>query len=165
MPLQQAVSGYTLWTVGNFLLLGIVCGLVGVALTRLMYAVEHFFGKLKIAKEFKPATWRRARLGAIGVIYVLGSRILLDRPKFIPFGQYPMPSFFGDGYRSAVRWHARAGVLWARRCPGVRWWRILLFLCAAKVVGTCLTLGSGGAGGVIAPSLFLGAVTGAQPLG
>ena len=38
---------------------------------------------------------------------------------------------------------------------------LLLFLCVAKVVGTTLTLGSGGSGGVIAPSLFLGATTGA----
>jgi CIC family chloride channel protein len=37
---------------------------------------------------------------------------------------------------------------------------VLLFLLVAKIVGTCLTLGSGGAGGVIAPSLFIGAVTG-----
>jgi CIC family chloride channel protein len=37
---------------------------------------------------------------------------------------------------------------------------ILAFLCLAKLIGTCLTLGSGGAGGVIAPSLFLGAVAG-----
>ncbi len=156
MPLQQAVSGYTLWTVGNFLLLGIVCGLVGVALTRLMYAVEHFFGKLKIAKEFKPAIGG-ALLGAIGVIYVLGSRILLDRPKFIPFGQYPMPSFYGDSY-GAVR--AMLGPAFYGQMPWGWLVGILLFLCAAKVIGTCLTLGSGGAGGVIAPSLFLGAVTG-----
>ena len=38
---------------------------------------------------------------------------------------------------------------------------MLLFLCLAKIAGTCLTLGSGGSGGVIAPSLFLGATTGA----
>ena len=34
-------------------------------------------------------------------------------------------------------------------------------LIVLKIVATCLTLGSGGSGGIIAPSLFLGAVTGA----
>ena len=71
MP-PQGINGYTLWTVGNFILLGIVCGLVGVALTRLMYGVEHFFGKLKIGKEWKPAMGG-AMLGVIGVMYVLAA--------------------------------------------------------------------------------------------
>src|SRR5205814_1088823 len=37
---------------------------------------------------------------------------------------------------------------------------LLAFLLVAKIVGTCLTIGSGGSGGIIAPALFLGAVTG-----
>jgi CIC family chloride channel protein len=37
---------------------------------------------------------------------------------------------------------------------------MLAVLCVVKVVATCLTLASGGSGGVIAPSLFLGAATG-----
>ena len=37
----------------------------------------------------------------------------------------------------------------------------LLFLMVAKLVATCLTIGSGGAGGVFAPSLFIGAMLGA----
>ena len=41
------------------------------------------------------------------------------------------------------------------------WILLLIFLCLAKIIGTCLTLGSGGSGGIIAPSLFLGATTGA----
>ena len=156
MP-AQGVTGYTLWTVGNFILLGIVCGLVGVALTRLMYGIEHFFGKLKIGKEWKPALGG-AMLGVMGVLYVLAGRLLIDRPKFIPFQQYPMPSFFGDGYGAvrAMLGPAFYGQMYHWQLLVV----ILVFLCIAKVVGTCLTLGSGGAGGVIAPSLFIGAVTG-----
>lgn len=36
----------------------------------------------------------------------------------------------------------------------------LFILMGAKLVSTCLTLGSGGAGGILCPSLFLGAVLG-----
>jgi CIC family chloride channel protein len=37
----------------------------------------------------------------------------------------------------------------------------LLLLALAKLIATCLTIGSGGAGGVFAPSLFIGAMLGA----
>ena len=37
---------------------------------------------------------------------------------------------------------------------------LLLLLCALKIVATCCTLGSGGSGGVFAPSLFMGATVG-----
>jgi CIC family chloride channel protein len=37
---------------------------------------------------------------------------------------------------------------------------LLGFLCVAKIIGTCLTLGSGGSGGVIAPCVFIGATAG-----
>ena len=39
-------------------------------------------------------------------------------------------------------------------------WLLLFFLIIAKVVATSVTLGSGGSGGVFAPSLFIGAVAG-----
>jgi CIC family chloride channel protein len=39
--------------------------------------------------------------------------------------------------------------------------RLLAILLAAKLVATSLTIGSGGSGGVFAPSLYLGAMTGA----
>jgi CIC family chloride channel protein len=39
-------------------------------------------------------------------------------------------------------------------------WHVLLALLAAKLVAVCITLASGGSGGVFAPSLFLGAMLG-----
>lgn len=151
-----AQGGYTLYHVGNFMLLGAACGLAGVALIRLMYATERAFARLPIKAWLKPAIGG-ALLGVIGVVYVLAAQQLFDRPKFIPFEQYPMPSFFGDGY-GAVQ-----SMLGPAFYGQAAWWVmavVLLFLCVAKILGTCLTLGSGGAGGVIAPSLFIGAVTG-----
>jgi CIC family chloride channel protein len=121
-----------------------------------MHTAERAFAAMKIKPWLKPAVGG-AMLGAIGVGYVFVSRILFDRPKFIPFEQYPMPSFFGDGY-GAVQ-----SMLGPAFYAQADWWLmagVLLFLCLAKIVGTCLTLGSGGAGGIIAPSLFIGAVTG-----
>ena len=39
--------------------------------------------------------------------------------------------------------------------------KVLCLLLVGKLLATCLTLGSGGSGGVFAPSLFLGAIVGA----
>ncbi len=39
-------------------------------------------------------------------------------------------------------------------------WTIMLALIGAKILATCLTLGSGNSGGIFAPSLYMGAVAG-----
>jgi CIC family chloride channel protein len=157
MPFEQSQRAYTLATAGNFLLLGIVCGVVGVGLTRLMYATERFFARLKMPTVLKPALGG-ALLGSIAIFYVIVfGRLLLDRAKFIPFEQYAMPAFFGDGYGAIQPMLSSS---FYAQMPWGWLLLILIFLCVAKLIGTCLTLASGGAGGVIAPSLFLGAVAG-----
>jgi len=144
--------------VGNFVLLGLLCGLVGVSLTRLMSTSEHFFASLKIPGPLKPALGG-ALMGMMGVVYIMVSHVLLNVPKPVPFATYPMPAFFSDGYgfieqllSPAYRAYGRGGgtILVLLGC-----------LCFMKLVATCLTLGSGGSGGVIAPSLFLGGTAGA----
>jgi CIC family chloride channel protein len=134
----------------SFVLLGLICGIVGVVQTRLMYFTEHRAAAIQLPKAVKPAVGGFL-LGLIGLVYILTFH------KIIPVEQYPMPAFYGDGY-GAVKQMLGPG-FYASHLP----WQLLLilgFFVIAKIVGTCLTLGSGGAGGVIAPSLFLGAVTG-----
>src|SRR5206468_3950246 len=97
MPGSAQISGFTLGHVGNVILLGLICGVAGAVTTRLMYRTEHMFGALKMPRWLKPALGG-GLLGVIGVTYVLFSWTILGRQKFIPFEQYPMPAFFGDGY-------------------------------------------------------------------
>ena len=146
--------------VGNFVVLGLICGLIGVALTRLMYKSEGWFNRIKIPAVFKPALGGTI-LGLLGVIYVVVfGWIVLGVPKPVPFHDYPMPAFFGDGYGFIEQLLSPA--YYASPTTGTERILILLaFLCGIKVIATCLTLGSGGSGGVIAPSLFLGATAGA----
>jgi CIC family chloride channel protein len=61
--------------------------------------------------------------------------------------------FFPEVYGTGL--HAVEGALWAR-FP----WEILLALLFAELVGNVATLGSGGSGGIFAPSLFMGAMLG-----
>ncbi len=138
--------------------LGLVCGLAGVTLTRGMYLSEERFHKLKIPRAVRPA-FGGALLGLIGVIYVVVfGWLMLGRSKPFEFGHYPMPALFGDGYGVVQQ---LLGPQVYKQFPLGQFALLLLFLCLAKIVGTCLTLSSGGAGGVIAPSLFLGSTTGA----
>jgi CIC family chloride channel protein len=146
--------------VGNFALLGLICGLVGLGLTRLMFKAEDEFSKIKIPTVLKPALGG-ALLGLLGMLYVfVFGRLVLHVTKPVPFSAYPMPAFFGDGYGFIEQ--LLSGHYYSSHGAAEEKLLILLAcLCAIKIVATCLTLGSGGSGGVIAPSLFLGATVGA----
>src|SRR5439155_4887706 len=157
MPGNLPATGFTLWHVGNVILLGAACGLAGAVTTLLMHRTEGFFGRLKTIPRWVRPALGGAILGAIGVGYVAFSWTVIGRVKFIPFEQYPMPAFFGDGY-GAVQ--PMLGPEFYQQMTWGLLTLVLLFLCVAKIIGSCLTLGSGGAGGIIAPSLFIGAVLG-----
>jgi CIC family chloride channel protein len=141
-----------------FVILGLACGAVGAALTRMMYASEHRFSQLRIPRPLKPALGG-ALLGVIGVAYVMiFGWLLLNRGKPFHVEHYPMPAFFGDGYGAVIRMLQPEFYMQFEVSHLVL---LMVFLVLAKIVGTALTLGSGGSGGVIAPSLFLGATAGA----
>jgi len=140
----------------NFLLLGLICGLASVTLTILATRSECWFDRTRMPRSLRPALGG-AMLGVLGVVYIGifgwlsgGGRPVVDQG-------YPMPAFFGDGYGFIQKLFehqfyssASASYLMA----------VMAFLAVAKVIGTCLTISSGGSGGIIAPSLFIGAVIG-----
>ena len=137
--------------------LGLACGAVGVGLNRLMNWTEGWFARSRLPRPLRPAVGGAA-LGLTGVVYVVAVGWgMLGSPKPIPPGQYAMPAFFGDGY-GAIRAMLDADFYGGPVGPALA---LAVVLVGLKVVGTCLTLGSGGSGGIIAPSLFLGAATGA----
>ena len=59
------------------------------------------------------------------------------------------PEIFGVGYEAI-----------SEALTGDLGWRLLLVLVAVKIVAVSLTIGSGGSGGIFAPSLFIGAMVG-----
>lgn len=101
--------------------------------------VALLFIKLLYASEdfFDNLKWPDYVKGAIGGVLIGGIGIFF-------------PEIFGVGYETMDK--ALAGDVV---------WKFALILVFLKVIGTSISLGSGGSGGIFAPSLFLGAMTGA----
>lgn len=128
-----------------YALLGLACGLVAFYFTSVNSAVVRFFRKMS-----KP--WHRWLVGGA----ILGVLIFL------------FPPLYGEGYEAfGELMHGRMGTLfenslfWEYRAIP---WVVIAFLIAAlflKVVATATTNAAGGVGGTFAPSLFVGAFTGA----
>jgi CIC family chloride channel protein len=142
----------------NFVALGLLCSGVGVALTLTMHRGENYFARVKLPRAVRPALGG-AMLGITAIIYILiFGRVLFGEVKPFDFSVYPMPAFYGDGY--GVVQELLKHDFYAQ--PNVQKMLLLLaFLVSVKIIATTLTLASGGSGGIIAPSIFLGATTGA----
>jgi len=117
-----------------YLIMGILAGFVGIVESKMLYKFEDFFDSLKTHPVLKP-TIGGALLGLIGIF---------------------LPQVLGVGYETI-------GSLLNVDYGGPHLYLIifLVVLLFAKIVALSITLGSGGSGGVFAPSLFIGAVLGA----
>jgi CIC family chloride channel protein len=161
-PAQLATEAEFGWhLMANFAVLGIICGMAGLGLTRMVHWSERWWERSRLPRVLRPAAGG-ALMGALGVLYVgvVGWwAVRAGRPA--PFAEYPLPAFFSDGYgviRQLVHEGAAPGLYREYAAGAVM--ALLGALCALKIVATGLTLGSGGSGGIIAPSLFVGAAAG-----
>lgn len=125
-----------------YLILGLLCAVVAVAFIRALYAAEDLSDKIPIPAPLIPAVGALG-LGLTGVLYL----------QIHAGGPGAVPQFFGNGYPLIAQVIDREGLLGLSV-------GLLAGLCALKILATCLTLGSGGSGGIFAPSLFIGATVG-----
>ena len=146
---------------GNFVLLGLLCGGLGVAFIKAMQLGDGAFRRIVTGsawiKALRPAVGGLL-LGVTAVIVVLATGDMFGgRSGPFSFGVYASPAFYGDGY-PVIEQLLQASFYRSFESGTLIW--LLLGLCALKALATVLTLTSGGSGGVIAPSLFLGATAG-----
>lgn len=127
-----------------YILLGVLCGLISVYMTRVTLFMEDFFEKRK-------GIYSRALVGGL----VLGGLIFL------------FPPLFGEGYNTITSLlHGDYSALLDKSIFSAfeyTPWMLIIVTAAIiliKVIATSLTLGSGGNGGIFAPSLFTGSLTG-----
>jgi CIC family chloride channel protein len=137
------VKQYTLrsyWEIVPYIILGILAGLLAVGFIRFFFRVEGFFNNIKVHSLLKPALGGIA-IGAMGYYY---------------------SGIFGVGYGGSYG----VGGLFVTSGPvdamlaGQIGLSVLIALLFLKIIATSVTLGSGGSGGVFAPSLFIGAALG-----
>jgi CIC family chloride channel protein len=127
-----------------YIILGAFTGLYSIYFMRVSEKVENFFKKIK-------KSYLRILIGGT----LLGILIFF------------FPSFYGEGYDSIIAMmHDNINKLFINSPFYIfqyNSWLLLLFLfllLMLKTFATSFTTGSGGIGGVFAPSLFLGAVAG-----
>ena len=114
--------------------LGLLCGLVGIIHIRIFHGMRDLFNKFEIKNYFKPM------IGGL----LLGLLVLLMQ-QTSGCGY----ELFGGGYDSIQS-----------AIDGNLALNVLILLAIAKIIATSFTLGSGGSGGVFAPSLAIGAALG-----
>jgi len=144
---QMAIYSFHWKELANYVLLGLVCAATAVGFIRSMYAVDGVFDRIKLPTAVKPA------LGALGVGAI--GLAMLWLAGGAPLGK---PLVFGHGY--SFIGYCIGAPSEARFADVPLTALFLLALTAAKIAATSLTLGSGGSGGIFAPSLFLGATVG-----
>ncbi len=137
-------KGWTMSAIPLYLVLGILMGLVSVYVTRVALKSEKFFSS-------KRNPYRKAIIGGLG----LGLMIFL------------LPPLYGEGYYSIEKLLAGEYSTLLENSLFTDythnpWFLVLIavIVVLVKIFATSITIGAGGNGGIFAPSLFIGAVTG-----
>ncbi|TFG06719.1 chloride channel protein, partial [Candidatus Thorarchaeota archaeon] len=132
---------------GLYFMLGLLLGLVSVLWTRGFYKIEDFFESQKISKYIIP-TIGGLIVGVIAIIILVIEDSTAYMGAFKP-GEPYFPAVMGVGYAFIDAALLGTVSLVALAIFGI-----------AKALATSVTLGSGGSGGVFAPTLFIGASLG-----
>ena len=148
---------FNVWEIGHYAVLGVLCGVLGIVFVIAMRGSEKLWRSVPLPFWVKPALGG-ALLGGLGVgFYLMG------------YGHEPVvghspPTFFSNGYPVIEALLNPASYTDTEApAPGTLRHATLALLgltLGLKLLGTCLTIGSGGSGGIIAPSLLMGATLG-----
>jgi len=114
-----------------YIVIGLLCGLIGVLYARGFYGITHFFHRLHIPNWIKPA---------IGGLLV--GLIGLALPQALGMGYGWLQVVMGQNIMSIPLW-------------------VIFLLPFAKILTTGLSIGSGGSGGIFGPGMVIGGMVGA----
>ena len=143
------------FTIGQtlfYVAFGLLTSLIAVAFIRMLPLSEKLFARIPVPKLLRPLMGA-VLLGCLGAAWSL-----VNKTDLVDY-----PPFFGAGYAATRELLDRTLYEPALRGASLEMLWIAGGICIAlllKMIATCLTLGSGGAGGLFAPSLLLGAMSG-----
>ena len=115
-----------------YVVLGIICGFVGLLYARGFYGITHVFHRVKLPNWLKPAIGGLL-VGLIGLVL----------PQALGMGYGWVQVSMGSGLLSLPLW-------------------VVLVLPFAKILTTGLSIGSGGSGGIFGPGMVIGGMLGAS---
>lgn len=139
------------WEIIAFLGLGVFVAFVSKTFNFILEHFEDLYDKIKFPEYLKPATGGLA----VGLMAYYATRIIpaqgLNNPlSVLSVGYYTIRQVLNP--ENYINWIDLNGI-----------WMLVLalaMLAAYKIIATGFTLGSGGSGGIFAPSLFIGAMAG-----
>ncbi len=127
-----------------YILLGIVTGMVSLYFTRLNFWMEDAFDRIR-------SGWTRLIIGGLGVSILI----------------FLFPPLYGEGYlvlKDLLAGNSadltNGSFFFSFRNDAVMFALFIGLVILLKVVAMSMTIGAGGVGGVFAPSLFVGGLTG-----
>ncbi|MCB0231187.1 MAG: chloride channel protein, partial [Anaerolineae bacterium] len=136
----QSYNVQSLWEFPMYAVVGLLAGLASVLFVRTLYFTEDRFDKAKRLPMWLQPAIGAAMLGLLALAYGRIPGLAYDK----------IPQVFGVGYETIATALQGGGTV-----------GLLLALMILKILATSFTLGSGGSGGVFAPSLFVGSTLGA----
>jgi chloride channel protein, CIC family len=137
-------QGWYYHAIPFYIVMGIICGLLSVYMIRVNLFIEGFFDRKK--RKLPKALAGGLMLGVLIFVF---------------------PPLFGEGYITIENLLKGDFAFLAHNCPipffGSSQFALLILailIILLKIPATALTIGSGGNGGIFAPSLFTGGITG-----
>lgn len=144
-----SVRAFSAIEVPNYLMLGIVCGVAAAIFIRVLDFSETAFNRIKVHPIIRPGIGG-AMLGLLGLAFLL-----------MMGAEDGIPPFYGNGYPVIERLLDPATYYADGQLrTSAAFLLFIMTLGAVKALATCITLGSGGSGGLFAPSLLIGASVG-----
>jgi CIC family chloride channel protein len=137
-------KGWNMNAIPFYIILGILMGLISVYVTRMAIGTEKIF-------KSKEKPYQKAIIGGV----ILGLMIFLLPPLYGE-GYYSIEKLLEGSYNSLLENSLFSGF------SDNAWFVVLIavIIVLVKIIATSVTIGAGGNGGIFAPSLFIGAVTG-----
>jgi len=137
-------KGWNMNAIPFYIVLGILMGLISVYVTRTAIRTEKLFKSKK-----KP--YQKAIIGGV----ILGLMIFLLPPLYGE-GYYTIENLLAGKYQMLLDNSIFTGL------TDNPWFIVLIgaIIVLVKIIATSVTIGAGGNGGIFAPSLFIGAITG-----
>ena len=138
----------SIWEPNFYILFGILCGLGSVFFIKILYSVNSVW-----EDRFKFPPYLKATVGGltVGVIALVFPQIMgvgYDSVNLVVNTESMTYMGLGKDYITGI-------------LGDHMFWSVTLLLVLIKIFATSMTLGSGGSGGIFAPSLFIGAMLGA----